>query len=173
MGRLFRGNVGASTLPVSDESNPYSDTAITWATGTTAEKEQKRFFVLDDGSKVWDLVGNSEEFVDWKVNQMGMQFVTPANKAYRGLEGFPGATLELSQIDVVSSEMPYESFLPYGSGYIKTSNYIGNYVPGNNLTGGFAIRGGRGGGSGLYYLNLTSTATTTQGYMSFRCVYRY
>jgi hypothetical protein len=138
-----------------------------------ADFHQKRTHTLSNDEFIWDIAGNVWEWVDWNI--------TPADKAYIAADGSPqsgwrefSALYTSGVLTGPSDPMAVWTWSHFNSTF-STSQNIGRYFAGTNLTGGAALRGGSSPintDAGIYALQLSAVASGTHSNFGFRCVFR-
>jgi hypothetical protein len=160
-GRIVEGMTDGAPghSPVSDAEDPYSDTGNTAADPPGAGWEQRRTLVLSNGSIVWDLPGNVQEWVDWTLGPP--------------LDGAPPCN--------PSSELPAVSCTGYApDDFNSTTGTYDSTVGVGTLIGGSGNatrRGGQAGDrppgyAGIYAINMNRNTDQTFTGTGFRCVMR-
>jgi hypothetical protein len=154
---------GGAVLPISDETNPYTDTGKTALT----QWNQKRTHKLSGQTDViWDLSGNAWEWVDWAVETPTNTFTLAPVCPSTGWNEFQTLTATCNNLtpDMVSPHDPT----------LGSSDNFGKYI----LDAGRAVT--RGGGFvnyginfvGIYAFHSGNTYSSPATDIGFRCVYR-
>lgn len=178
-GMLNRGHSDNSStaLAVTDINDDYDGTGNNSGQAPGSGWEQKRTHTLSNGEVIWDFAGNVRQWVDWTTGG-SLTGVTPANKAYYSTDGAPQSTwIQFTTLDTNinnGDEMETLAWQPLDSS-LNSSNGIGLYYAGDNLSGGAALRGGNWNNnthSGVFALALNASASFTGSYIGFRCVFR-
>ena len=159
VGQLVVGNTDIEPVyAVSDPDDAYSDTGNSAADPPGMGWEQRRTLALSNGSVIWDMSGNMQEWIDWTLGPP--------------LDGPPAC----SDGELTTIACPGLAFDDYNSStgaYDRTRG--AGYIIGG--TGDAARRGGQHndiqfGIAGIYALNMNRFATQTFPATGFRCVYR-
>ncbi len=163
-GCLKAGNSGADTLCL------YNHNTFTIDFGALSSRNSKASHVLSNGSVVWDLGANLQEWVDWNV---------PNNKLY--LSDYAGpvhwATIGYSDLGArgvfPNNVMPVKTWRPtYYT--LDIDEGMSDYVSGYEGTGGAALRGAHYAfqfRAGIYHLDLGNEPSISDAYRGFRCTY--
>ncbi|HEY5921601.1 MAG TPA: hypothetical protein VIV11_08015 [Kofleriaceae bacterium] len=161
VGRVVEGNtdVTDTVFAVSDPTNSYSDTGNSAADPADTGWEQRRTLELSNGSVIWDVPGNMQEWIDWTLGDP--------------LDGPPSCTDgELPAISCPG--LAYDDFNSTTGTYDRTTG-VGYLIGG---MGDALRRGGQTtdrqfGIAGIYALNMNRFTTQTFPATGFRCVYRF
>jgi hypothetical protein len=168
-GCLFRGNAGL------DDACGYDGVNSEYGSG----RDSRASFELSNGEVIWDLSGNVWEWIDWTKGGFLTQ-IDPSQKAYDGNDSEPVAGyIELPLIDSnieSGKQMASASWKPTDA-TLDTTDGIGAYFGGLNISGGTPLRGGgvvNGAQTGLYALVLDyeKNGPDVPIFFGFRCVYR-
>ncbi len=166
VGSLIRGhsdNAPSKTLAASDDTSPYFETLDS----QDSAKDQRRTFNLSNGSIIWDLSGNVDEWTDWA---KGGTAPTIAPKC---------SNIEYASefSDVSCSDLLQSDFFPGNP--LQKDNYGSSFGLGmfHGGSGGAAFRGGRfkvtnDVEAGIFSLVLLYSSSHKSPSVGFRCVYR-
>ncbi|MDH5717326.1 MAG: SUMF1/EgtB/PvdO family nonheme iron enzyme [Spirochaetia bacterium] len=159
-------NVPANALAAS-----YDDAENCFGTGQgTADvcgawDSQIRTHNLSNGEVIWDLSGNVWNWINWNV--------APADKAYDSADTEPLAVWkEWTTIDTFPNNFMLPVTWQATNALLDSTNGIGQYIAGDNLSGGAAVRGSdKTGGSygGIFALSLSSVPSVSVASIGFRC----
>ena len=152
MSRGHSDNSPANSLAVTNINDPYDGTGNNSGQAPGSGWEQKRTFTLSNGNTIWDIAGNTWEWVDWSAP-------TTCNTGWTELPSVSCGALSAAD------------YLPTQTFYTSTQG-VGQF---NGGTGGAAQRGGHWGSGmndGAFTLYLGSTPVTISSGIGFRCVYR-
>jgi hypothetical protein len=166
VGMLSRGHSDDSpseVLATIDEADAYDGTGNDSSDLPGSGWEQKRTLTLSNDEVIWDLSGNTTEWVDW----------SPAS----GLQGPPlTCTQHNTEFpDVICPELLANDYLPTSPAY-ENDKGIGMFI--GNIWEYDTIGVRRGGeydaddGAGVFALKLFAQPTWSNDYNGFRCVYR-
>ena len=166
-GHIPRGHTDglpAITLTVTDTNDPYIGTGNNSGELPGSGWEQKRTHNLSNGSEIWDLSGNANEWTDWDATSAGFT-LGPVDEELAIKEFTTGQTGSLLNDD----------FLP--DGLYTSANSFGRWEGG---TGGAALRGGTRFSqlnAGVFMLTLFASPadffpSTLAAPFGFRCIYR-
>ena len=159
-GSIVEGNTDNTGFAMSfDLDDPYAGTDNSAADPVGAGWEQRRTLELTDGTTLWDLPGNLQEWVDWTTGGALDGPPTPCTGAE--LPAF--ACAGITDDDFNSS-----------TGTLDSSFGVGKVLGGSGNT---ARRGGQTSDraimiAGIYALNMNRESTDTFPGTSFRCVMR-
>ena len=162
-GHIPRGHSDASPadpIEVIDPLDPYSGTGNNSSELAGSGWEQKRTHTLSNGSVIWDIAGNSYEWVDWDPSDTGFS-LGPQD------EGASWKELSVNP----SGSLLIDDYKPVNDSY-GTANSFGQWLGGS---GGATLRGGtsdKNAEAGVYTLLLVVSSSTTSNHFGFRCVYR-
>lgn len=156
-GRMFEGNTTGGYAGA-DILDPYAGTSHTANDSVGNGFECRRTLILEDGTVIWDMPGNVQEWIDWTTGEP--------------LDGPPTCnTNDLSTF--ACSGVANDDFNAATGSYDRTFG-VGIVIGGS---GGAARRGGQSGdhGSGFagaFALNMNRDPTFVNGSTGFRCVLR-
>jgi hypothetical protein len=159
-GMVVQGHTdGSGGGAVTDPGDPYSDTGNSAADPPGAGWEQRRTIVLGNGTWIWDMPGNVQEWIDWTLGDPLDGAPTPCSNAE--LPAFACTGIVADDFD--SSTGTYDS-----------SNGVGTVIGGD---GDATRRGGQRGDlslgiAGIYALNMNRFTDDTFPATGFRCVFR-
>ncbi len=166
VGSLIRGhsdNSPSRILAASEDTVPFFETSDSQESG----KDQRRTFHFSNGSIIWDLSGNVDEWTDWAKGGTAPTIGPKcSNIEYAS---------EFSEVNC--PDLSHGDFLPGNPG--QKDNYnsafgLGMFYGGS---GGAAFRGGRFKvnnevEAGIFSLVLLNSSTHKSSSVGFRCVYR-
>ena len=165
-GKVNRGHTDASPsgpIGIEDPTNYWDQTG-----NDSSSWGQRRVHFLTNGSVIWDLSGNVNEWVDWEIGGDTFHLApTTCDNTYTDLLSFTCA--ELDPLD-------YQPANPAGltvEEYTYSNTGLGKVRGG---TGGAALRSGRFNNYdstvGIFLLNLGPQPTSRYSDWGFRCVWR-
>lgn len=160
-GAINRGHsdsTPAATLAASTDDNPCSGTGDTCS--ATVFHDQRRTHTLSNGHTIWDLAGNTKEFIDWVVT------TDRAGVLSGGYEEINALT--------PTTAMPASTFKSNDTALLE-ANGIGAYWRDVQGINGYAARGGysvNGTRSGIYHIDFEPSSSYTNARVGFRCAYQ-
>lgn len=175
-GYIFYGhndNSPASALVASSNDSEKCYGTVIAGTNPDCEETgaQQRNYTLSNGEVIWDIAGNTWEFVDWEVEYTTLRndkAVPPNGLANAFREYYVNPTFTTPTVS-----MPSISFEPTNN-TLTSVNGIGKYYPAPHGSGGIPLRGGYWGSSsaaGIFALGLYLSPTGADHGRSFRCAY--
>ena len=159
-GRIVEGTTdGSPAGGVSDPNDPWSDSGNSAADPPGMGWEQRRTLVLGTGEVIWDLPGNMQEWVDWRL----------------------GGALDGAPTPCAGAELP--AFTCAGIGdddFNSTTGTLDSFAGIGMILGGDGDATRRGGQqsdlqfryAGIYALNMNRFVTDVFPGTTFRCVLR-
>jgi hypothetical protein len=141
--------------------------------GTPSNFHQKRTFTLSTNEIIWDIAGNTWEWIDWEKETPNTNFTRgPQTCFYDGNVGWEQIQNKISTCDPELGETNGPYLASPQDTSLSSSNNIGLIQGGH---GEAITRGGKfsdGIVSGIYSMNLYNEDTEEDSSVGFRCVYR-